>query len=152
MDGVEFYRPHRAVDVRLDPRDADFTERKPDVAVAVWHALATASRVDVADAATIGQLTADMLGDDDTTRPPGPIYIRNYPEFIEVEMSGDVRRVLDDASVRASEPVIMPLHATSIFICVQHDRSDDWYCSGIITCEQGNLDQGISERPFFVWM
>src|SRR3989344_5060716 len=150
MIDVEFIRPGRGVGIDADPTNPDFLRRKVEIAAAVRCSMreSNLARINVG---SIDLITPDALGDDDTAWPKGPVVIRNHVEIVEVELGPSYVRYCDDVMYPA-EPIVIPVHATSILFSARHDRSADWYTTGIITCEDEALIEGEANNPFFIWI
>ncbi len=152
MEGVLFIKPGRSPEVPITPVNPELQARKQEIATSLRQAIEDAGKVSIADASTISEIAGSLIGDDDTAWPRDPVILVNHENTFEVTLDGSFNRVLDDGSLRPGEPITMPIHATSIFFFTAHDRSDSWYCTSIITCEDERLLQGESEHPFFVWV
>lgn len=151
MIKAEFIRPGRGVHIPADPTNPDFLGHRAEIAATVRNKMSRGELL-VLDLASIVEITPVMLGDDDTAWPRGPAGIRNHEEIIEVELDKQFSRYLDDGTALPGEPIVMPVHASSIIFSARHDRSDDWYSTGIITCEDEALLAGEAAHPFFVWI
>lgn len=147
---VDFLRPTRGVNVDSSPIDPNLTIRKSELATRIRHSMD--GRVTSVDATQMAEITVEMLADDDTRFANEPVKLRNHPTIFELELDNSFFRASDDGTMRPGEPVVMPLHATSVFFCAQHDRSEAWYCTAIVTCEDEQLLAGNPERPFFIWI
>lgn len=152
MDGVSFIKPGRGPEVRNILIGPDLSERKREVATSLRRSIEESGSVTIVDATSMSEITASLIGDDDTAWPRGPVNLTNYDNTFEVTLDNRFFRVLDDDSIRPAESIVMPLHATSILFFTAHDRSDAWYCTAIVTCEDDKLLRGDSENPFFVWV
>lgn len=151
MEGVKFLRPARGVDVPTYPTDPEFFTMRSEYATLIRQLVEECDVVRIADANTLTRILPGDLGDDDTAWPAGPVMVRDKGSILELEMDSQFRRI-SEGILTPAEPIVLPIHATSVFFCASHDRSDSYFCTAIITCEDESLLAGEPEHPFFVWI
>jgi hypothetical protein len=149
MEGVKFIRPSRGPEVSIALLSPELT-RKRELATFLRHSIEDSGSVINVDASTMSEIPVNLIGNDDTAWPRGPVVLIDHDKTFEVTLDNSFNRVLDDGSVRPGESIVIPLHATSIFFFSAHDRSNAWYCTAIITCEDERLLQGDPLFPLFV--
>lgn len=148
---IQFIRPSRGVKISADPTNPEFLDRKTELATDVRQRM-DRERPIIRNITGELSIAPKQLGDDDTAWPPAPVVVRHMVEIVEVKPPDTFIQYLEDGSSRPGEPIVMPLHATSILFSARHDRSDAWYTTGIITVEDQALRAGESILPYFVWI